>query len=153
MDGTTVWQNFERGHSKTIPTKFSLIWFSSFREKYLIRALQFIPAPTSSWLVRKHFLLANKSMLLARLIKIPIRTIQLHNYILINNVLNETEDVQLRNGLLLILYINICMFQTFIMINKTFMFKLFLSCNKFGLASNIWACIFANITYIMLLLE
>ena len=41
------------------------------------RALQFIPAPTSPWLVRKHFLLANKSMLLARLIKIPIRTIQL----------------------------------------------------------------------------
>jgi hypothetical protein len=29
------------------------------------------------WLVRKHFLLANKNMLLARLIKIPIRTIQL----------------------------------------------------------------------------
>jgi len=29
------------------------------------RALQFIPAPTSPWLIRKHFLLANKSMLLA----------------------------------------------------------------------------------------
>ena len=28
-------------------------------------ALQFIPAPTSPLLVRKHFLLANKSMLLA----------------------------------------------------------------------------------------
>ena len=43
-----------------------------------VRALQFIPAPTSPWLVRKHLLLANKSnMLLARLIKIPILTIQL----------------------------------------------------------------------------
>jgi hypothetical protein len=40
-----------------------------------IRALQFIPAPTCPWLVRKHFLLANKSMLLARLIKIQIRTV------------------------------------------------------------------------------
>ena len=39
------------------------------------RTLQFIPAPTSPWLVRKHFLLANKSMLLARLIKIQICTI------------------------------------------------------------------------------
>jgi len=32
------------------------------------------------------------------------------------------------------------------MINKTFMFKLVLSGNKFGFASNIWACLFANIT-------
>ena len=39
-------------------------------------ALQFIPAPTSPWLVRKHFLLANKSMLLARLIKIAICTMK-----------------------------------------------------------------------------
>ena len=31
----------------------------------IFRALQFIPAPTSPWLVRKHFLLANRSMLLA----------------------------------------------------------------------------------------
>ena len=36
------------------------------------RALQFIPALTSPWLVRKHFLLANKRMLLA-----IIRTIYL----------------------------------------------------------------------------
>ena len=32
------------------------------------------------------------------------------------------------------------------MINKTFTFKLFLSDNKFGFASNIWACLSANIT-------
>ena len=38
------------------------------------------------------------------------------------------------------------MFQNFIMINKTFTFKLFLSGNKFGFASNIWACLSANIT-------
>ena len=37
------------------------------------RALQFIPAPTGPWLVRKHFLLANKIMLLARLIKTFIK--------------------------------------------------------------------------------
>jgi hypothetical protein len=41
------------------------------------RALQFIPAPTSPWLVRQHFLLSNKIVLLARLIKIPIGTMQL----------------------------------------------------------------------------
>ena len=38
------------------------------------------------------------------------------------------------------------MFLTFIMINKTFTFKLFLSSNKFGFASNIWSCLSANIT-------
>ena len=38
------------------------------------------------------------------------------------------------------------MFQNFIMINKTFKFKLFLSGNKFGFASNIWTCLSANIT-------
>ena len=32
------------------------------------------------------------------------------------------------------------------MINKTFTFKLFLSSNKFGFASNIWSCLSANIT-------
>ena len=37
------------------------------------------------------------------------------------------------------------MFQTFIMINKTFTFKLALSGNKFGFASNIWSCLSANI--------
>ena len=51
-----------------------------------IRALQFKPAPTSPRLVRKHFLLANKSMLLARLIKIPICTIQLQcMYLFVHN--------------------------------------------------------------------
>ena len=44
------------------------------------------------------------------------------------------------------LYLNICMFQTFIMIRKTFKFKFFLSGSKFGFASNIWACLSANIT-------
>ena len=34
----------------------------------------------------------------------------------------------------------------FILINKTFMSKLFLSGNKFGFAGNIWACLSANIT-------
>ena len=63
---------------------------------------------------------------------------------IIKNALNETEDAQLRNGL--IPYLNICMFKTFIMINKTFTFKLFLSGSKFGFASNIWACLSANIT-------
>ena len=38
------------------------------------------------------------------------------------------------------------MFLTFIMINKTFTPKLFLSSNKFGIASNIWSCLYANIT-------
>jgi hypothetical protein len=32
------------------------------------------------------------------------------------------------------------------MINKTFTFKLVLSGNKFGFASNIWACLSVNIT-------
>ena len=56
------------------------------------------------------------------------------------------QDAQLRNRHLLIPYLNICMFQTFTMINKTFRFKLFLSGSKFGFASNIWACLSANIT-------
>ena len=38
------------------------------------------------------------------------------------------------------------MFLTFIMINKTFTLKLFLSSNKFGIASNIWSCLLASIT-------
>jgi hypothetical protein len=65
---------------------------------------------------------------------------------IINNALNETEDAQLRNGHLLMPYLNICMLKTFIMINKTFTFILFLSGSKFGFASNIWACLSANIT-------
>ena len=57
-----------------IPIKISEInkYILTTREEY--KALQFIPAPTSPWLVRKHFLLANKSMLLAKLITIQIRT-------------------------------------------------------------------------------
>jgi hypothetical protein len=41
-------------------------WSKSDRQPTTnIRALQFIPAPTSPWLVRKLFLLPNKRMLLA----------------------------------------------------------------------------------------
>jgi hypothetical protein len=35
MDGGTVGQTIERGPPKTIPAKFALIWFSSFRGKDL----------------------------------------------------------------------------------------------------------------------
>ena len=124
---------------------------SKVKSTYIYRALQFIPVAT--WLVRKHFLLANKSMLYVTC-QINKDTnsyyttpICIYLYI-IDNALNETEDAQLRNGLLLIPYlINIFyMFQNFIMINKTFTFKLFLSGNKFGFASNIWACLSTNIT-------
>ena len=56
------------------------------------RTLQFIPAPTSLWLVRKHFVLSNKSMLLARLIKIQFVLYNSNNVI---NSLNVTESLEL----------------------------------------------------------
>ena len=62
-------------------------WSKSDRQPTTnIRALKFIPAPTSPWLVRKLFLLANKRMLLA-----IICTICIYLYIIIN-ALNEAED-------------------------------------------------------------
>jgi hypothetical protein len=57
-------------------------------------------------LASKKTFFIRQNMLLARLIKIPIRTIQLQ-YVFIRgiiiNALNEREDALLRNGLLLIL--------------------------------------------------
>jgi hypothetical protein len=45
------------------------------------------------------------------------------------------------------------MFQTFIIINKSFTFKLFLSGNKFGFASNIWVCLSIKVlNHILLML-
>ena len=84
-------------------------------------------------------------MLLARLIKIPIRTTPICIYLyIINNPVNETKDAQLRNGVIIFNFF--LTFHTFIMINKTFTFKLVLSGNKFGFANNIWGCLSANIT-------
>jgi hypothetical protein len=70
------------GHLMFLSQKLKVHTYTGLYNSYqwpldIYRALQFIPVATSPWLVRKHFLLANKSMLLARLIKIPIRTIQL----------------------------------------------------------------------------
>ena len=73
------------------------------------RTLQFIPAPTSLWLVRKHFVLSNKSMLLARLIKIQFVLYNSNNVI---NSLNVTESLELeldptfcRSVLLLVFFV------------------------------------------------
>ena len=52
------------------------------------RTLQFIPAPTSLWLARKHFVLANKSMLLAS-------QFVLYNSNNVINSLNVTESLEL----------------------------------------------------------
>jgi len=65
-------------------------WSKSDRQPTTnIRALQFIPAPTSPWLVRKLFLLANKRMLLAIICTtMYISPICIYLYI----IMNEAED-------------------------------------------------------------
>ena len=60
------------------------------QHRTLSRALQFIPALTSPWLVMKNFLLSNKRMLLA-IIRTIISPICIYLYIIIN-ALNEAED-------------------------------------------------------------
>jgi len=79
-----------------------LKWNIKFFFLIICRALQFIPAPTSPWLVRKHFLLDNKRMLLAIILTIyNVSPVCIYLYIIIN-VLNETEYTYLKNGLFLI---------------------------------------------------
>ena len=72
-----LWWQFIGGGSQSKGRQTTDLSKITDKDTLPCRALQFMPAPTSPWLVRKHFLLANKIILLARLIKRPIGTIQL----------------------------------------------------------------------------
>ena len=92
-----------------------------------IRALQFIPAPTSPWIVRKHFFSRQQKYVTCQINKdinsYYIASICIYLYIIIN-ALNGTEHAELRNRLLLNHIETFFMFQTFIKKKKTFTYKL-----------------------------